>query len=181
MAMRVRATIGIGAVVVAAVGSLSVIAQSPRGSGAITIFEGARLIVGDGSRPIERSAFLVENDRFTRVGAMGRLQAPRGARRVDLSGKTVMPALVDAHVHLGYRNGLTFTADNYTRENLLDELDRFAYYGVAAVLEAGTGRGTLPFQVRSEARAGARYLTAGRGFAMPTRGPACRCAMRPTA
>jgi imidazolonepropionase-like amidohydrolase len=97
--------------------------------------------------------------------------APAGATRVDLAGKTVIPALVDAHVHLGYRKGLSFTADNYTRENLLDILDRFAYFGVAAVLEAGTGRGDLPFQVRHDARSGARYLTAGRGFAMPNAGP----------
>jgi len=171
--VRVRSTIGIGAVavVVAAVGTLSAIVQPPRAPGAITVFEGARLIVGDGSRPIEDSAFLVEHDRITRIAAKGGLQAPRGARRVDLSGKTVMPALVDAHVHLGYRKGLTFTAANYTRENLLDILDRFTYYGVAAILEAGTGRGELPFQVRADARSGARYLTAGRGFAMPNAGP----------
>ena len=82
-----------------------------------------------------------------------------------------MPALIDAHVHLGYRKGLSFSAENYTRDNLLDTLDRFAYCGVAAVLEAGTGRGDLPFQVRNDARSGARYLTAGRGFAMPNAGP----------
>src|SRR5262249_10490249 len=83
----------------------------------------------------------------------------------------VMPAIVDAHVHLGYRNGSTFSADNYTRENLFDEFDKFSFYGVAAVLEAGTGRGPLPFQVRALAHSGARYLTAGRGFAMPNAGP----------
>ena len=138
---------------------------------AITAFEGARLIVGDGSPPIENSVFLVENNRFTRIGSKGRLQTPVGARRVDLGGKTVIPALIDDHVHLGYRRGLRFTADNYTRETLLDTLDRFAYYGVAAVLEAGTGRGELPFLVRNENRSGTRYLTAGRGFAMPNAGP----------
>jgi len=137
----------------------------------ITVFEGARLIVGDGSAPIEDSAFVVEDNHFTQVGRKGQLQAPPGAQRVDLSGKTVMPALVDDHVHIGYRKGLTFTAANYTRDNLLDVLDRFAYYGVAAILEAGTGRGDLPFEVRNEARSGARYLTAGRGFAMPNAGP----------
>ena len=146
-------------------------ARTLRTGGAITVFEGARLIVGDGSTPIENSAFLVENDRFTRIGRRGRLPAPAGAQHVDLTGKTVMPALVDDHMHLGYRKGLSFTADNYTRDNLLDILDRFAYYGIAAVLEAGTGRGDLPFQVRNEARSGTRYLTAGRGFAMPNAGP----------
>jgi imidazolonepropionase-like amidohydrolase len=136
-----------------------------------TLFENARLIVGDGSAPIASSAFIVENGRFTRVGEKGSVPAPAGARRIDLTGKTVMAALVDAHVHLGYRKGLSFVADNYTRENLLDTLDRFAFCGIAAVLEAGTGRGDLPFQVRADARSGARYLTAGRGFAMPNAGP----------
>lgn len=135
------------------------------------IFEGARLITGDGGAPIESAAFVVENGRFTQVAAKGGARTPAGARRVDLSGKTVIPALIDAHVHLGYRQALTFAADNYHRENLLDELDRFSFYGVAAVLEAGTGRGTLPFQVRGTAHSGARYLTAGRGFAMPNAGP----------
>ena len=147
----------------------------PPDAGAVTVFEGARLIIGDGSAPIEDAVFLVQNTRFTRVGSKGRLQAPADAHRVDLSGKTVMPALVDDHVHLGYRNGLSFTADNYTRENLIDTLDRFAYYGVAAVFEAGTGRGELPFLVRDEVRqretVTTRYLTAGRGFAMPNAGP----------
>jgi len=138
-----------------------------------TLFEGAKLIGGDGAAPIDNAAFVVENGRFTQVGTRGVLRAPAGARRVDLTGKTVMPAIVDAHVHLGYRKGLTFGAENYTRENVLDELDRFAYYGVAGVLEAGTGRGSLPFEIRDHARgnAGTRYLTAGRGFAMPNAGP----------
>jgi hypothetical protein len=81
----------------------------------------------------------------------------------------VIPALVVACIWLP--KGLSFSADNYTRENLLDTLDRFAYCGIAAVLEAGTGRGDLPFDVRAAARSGARYLTAGRGFAMPNAGP----------
>jgi len=136
-----------------------------------TVFEGGRVVGGDGGPVLDNAAVVVENGRFTQIGGKGSVRIPAGARHVDLSGKTVMPALVDAHVHLGYRRGSTFTADNYTRENLLDEFDRFSYYGVAAVLEAGTGRGSLPFQVRSEAHSGARYLTAGRGFAMPNAGP----------
>ena len=173
--MRSRAMIGLGGVLLLAVCSLHAGNQTPPAVGAITAFEGARLIVGDGSAPIENAVFLVQNNRFTRIGTKGRLQTPVGAHRVDLSGKTVIPALVDDHVHLGYRRGLSFTADNYTRETLLDTLDRFAYYGVAAVLEAGTARGELPFLVRDEVRqidtVATRYLTAGRGFAMPNAGP----------
>jgi imidazolonepropionase-like amidohydrolase len=134
-------------------------AASPAPSTPATFFEGARLITADGRAPIERSAFVVENGRFTQVGAQGALQAPAGARRVDLTGKTVMPAVVDAHVHLGYRNGATFTADNYTSANLLDELDRFSYYGVAgrglAMPNAGPGvpMRDAPYGVTTEADA----------------------------
>ena len=141
-------------------------AQAPT----VTLFEGARLLTGDGG-VIENSAFIVANDRFVGVGRRGELPPPPGAARVDLTGKTVMPALVDDHVHMGYRSGTSFSADNYTRENLLDMLDRYAFYGVAAILETGTGRGELPYRVRSEAHSGARYLTSGSGFGMPNAGP----------
>jgi len=139
--------------------------------GAATVFEGARLIVGDGSAPIEDAAIVVVGDRIAALGRRGEVAAPAGAARVGVTGKTVMPALIDDHVHMGYRRGTSFTADNYTRENLLDMLDRYAWYGVAAVLETGTARGDLPYRVRAEARTGARYLTTGSGFGMPDAGP----------
>src|SRR6266566_3231509 len=60
-----------------------------------TVFEGARLITGDGSSPIENSAFIVGGDKFTQVGRRGGLRIPAGAAHVDLTGKTVMPALID--------------------------------------------------------------------------------------
>jgi len=65
--------------------------------------EGARLITGRESAPIEDSAFLVEDQTITRVGKRGTLQAPAGVVRVDLSGKTVMPAMVDLH-GIGHQN-----------------------------------------------------------------------------
>jgi len=127
---------------------------------AATLFEGARLIVGDGSPPIENAAFVVEDGRFSQVGRAGQLQAPAGAARVDLTGKTVMPAIVDTHAHLAS-----------TREELLDQLQRKAYYGAAAVLSLGQDAGELPFQVRDEVVPnGARFLTAGRGITMPEPG-----------
>ena len=136
----------------------------------VTLYENARLIVGDGSAPIENAAFLVENARFTRVGRRGEVQAPPGAGRVDLSGKTVIPALVDGHSHIGYMKNLTSGAVNYTRENILDHMHRFAYFGVAASQSMGSDFGELPFQIRDEILAGkypdaARFLTAGRGLA----------------
>ena len=143
--------------------------QGPAGSAAVTLFEGARLISGNGGAPIETSAFLVENRTFTRVGRRGDIQAPDGAARVDLTGKTVIPALVDGHSHIGYMKHMTSGAQNYTRDNILDHMRRFAYFGVAASQSMGTDFGEMPFQLRDELLAGkysdaARFLTAGRGL-----------------
>src|SRR2546426_2363266 len=71
--------------------STPVVAQAQAG---VTVFEGARLIVGDGSAPIDNAAFIVQGTRFTQVGRAGQVQVPAGARRVDLRGKTVMPAII---------------------------------------------------------------------------------------
>jgi imidazolonepropionase-like amidohydrolase len=146
------------------------VAQAPGPASRPTLYEGARLIIGDGSAPIEDAAFLVENARFTRVGRRGDLPAPPEVVRVDLSGKTVIPALVDGHSHIGYMKHLTSGAVNYTRENILDHMHRFAYFGVAASQAMGSDFGELPFQVRDDILAGkypdaARFLTAGRGLA----------------
>lgn len=138
----------------------------------MTVFQGARLILGDGNPPIENAAFVVEGDRFARIGRSGELQAPVDAVRVDLTGKTVMPALIDAHSHIGYMQGLTSGPQNYTREHILDHMYRFAYHGVAASQAMGSDFGVMPFQLRDEILAGkypdaARFLTAGRGLAPP--------------
>lgn len=146
-------------------------AAQPSGT---TLFEGARLIAGDGSAPIENSAFLVENNRFVRIGRKGSLQAPAGAVRVDFTGKTVMPAIVNAHNHLGWaiiKTGEIGTT-TYSRENLIDHLRRSAYYGIGAVMNFGTDPDDVAFQVRAETIPGAAlFRTAGRGMAMPNAGP----------
>ena len=102
----------------------------------MTVFEGARLITGDGNAPIENSAFIIQDNQFTAVGRRGEVQVPAGAARVDLTGKTVMPAKVDVHGHLGFENVVagTTSKENYTRENLIDHLERYAYLGFSAVV-----------------------------------------------
>ena len=115
---------------------------------------------GDGAAPIENAAFIVDGTRFTQVGGTGQLQVPAGARRVDLTGKTVMPAIIDTHTHLAQ-----------TREALVDQLRGKAYYGVAAVMSLGQDTGDVPFQVRDETIPdAARFRTAGRGITMPEPG-----------
>ena len=133
--------------------SAPVAAQAP--ATGVTVFEGARVIVGNRSAPIENAAFIVNNGRFVQVGRNGELQVPPGATRVDLTGKTVMPAIIDAHTHL----------PSETRESLIDSLERKAYWGNGAVLSLGRDTGDMPFQVRQETLSNAaRFLSAGMGI-----------------
>jgi len=147
--------------------------QSP--SNRAVLYEGARLIAGDGSAPIESSAILVENGVITRIGSKGTISAPRGASRIDLTGKTIMPALVNAHGHPGFQRDLTYTAENFTRETIMNDLNRALYFGVAVVQSQGIERGDVTYQIRSDQEAGrlggARLRIAGRGIGAPNAGP----------
>lgn len=145
------------------------------GSAQTTFYEGARLIPGDGTPAIERSAFIVANGRITRVGRQGELRPPAGAARVDLAGKTVMPTLIDIHTHTGFQKGATYTAQNYGRETIIQDLNRALHFGVSAVVSQGIDPGDAAFKVRDEQAAGtlggARLFTAGRGIGAPNAGP----------
>ena len=137
--------------------SVSILAQAPAAPRVIA-FEGARVIVGDGRAPIENATFVVTGNRITAVGRAGQVTVPAGATRVNLAGKTVMPAILDTHTHL-----------SQTREMLIDDLKRRAYYGVTAAQSLGQDTTDVSFQVRAETAAGkipgaARFFTAGRGI-----------------
>jgi imidazolonepropionase-like amidohydrolase len=139
------------------------------------VYEGARLIIGDGRAPIENGALVVENGRIRAVGRKGAVAAPAGATRVNLTGKTVMPALINAHIHIGYEGYTSWSADNYTASNVADHLRREAYYGIAAALSVGGDPNDQAIRFQQEQQAGkfpgtARFLFAA-GMAPPGGGP----------
>ncbi len=123
-------------------------------------YEGARVIVGNGD-VIENGTLVVDNAGLVAVGTADAVEVPAGAARVDLAGRTVMPVIIDTHVHLRSEN----------REELVEDLQRKAYYGVGAVLSLGRGVGDVAFQVRDDTIPNAaRYLTVGRGITAPEPG-----------
>jgi imidazolonepropionase-like amidohydrolase len=155
---RARLTVWVAIVVAVAVWSAHARGQAP--ANRVTAFQGARVIVGDG-RVLDNATIIVDGARISRVGT-GNVQVPQGATRVDLTGKTVMPGIVDSHVHL-----------SRTREMLLDDLQRRPYYGVVAAFSMGQDPGDLPNQVRAEAEKmpfTARFRHAGRGMTAPEPG-----------
>ena len=149
----------IGCAALAASAFLTIVGAQAQQPGGAVVYEGARLIVGDG-KTIESSAFVVENGRISQVGARGQIKVPAGASRVDLTGKTVMPAIVDAHTHMPTE-----------RQALVDLLQRKAYFGVAAVISMGQDNNDVAFQLRQDPVPGAaRLRTVGRGITAPEPG-----------
>lgn len=81
---------------------------------------GATLIDGSGGPPVKNSCVLVRNDKIEQVGEMGKVEIPSEAVRVDLTGLSLLPGLIDAHYHdensdtltsLYLRNGVTSVRD----------------------------------------------------------------------
>jgi imidazolonepropionase-like amidohydrolase len=143
-----------------AIGSMASIATYSQSSAPSTavLYEGGRLIVGDGSAAIESGAFVVQNGRITALGRKGAVTAPAGATRVDLTGKTVMPAMVNAHAHFGYerftRAAGEALPESFTPENLLDHLQREAFYGVGTANDGGSAPMPLSLQFQRDQAAG---------------------------
>ncbi len=125
----------------------------------VTAFEGARVIVGDG-RTIDNGTVVVDGAKISAVGAAGAVQVPAGATRVNLAGKTLMPALINTHTH-----------PSDTREAMIKDLKQYAYYGVGAVLSMGATDGWNLLAMRAETIPGAaRLRSAGRGITRPEEG-----------
>ena len=153
-----RRLLWFGSIVVGCGLTVQTLAQAPAGS--VTVFEGARVIVGDGRPPLENASFVVDGTRIVQVGTAANVRLPAGAARVKLAGKTVMPAIIDTHTHL-----------SQTREALLDDLRRRAYFGVGAALSLGQDTADVAYQVRAQTMPGmAKFFTAGRGITAPEPG-----------
>jgi imidazolonepropionase-like amidohydrolase len=133
-------------------------------------YEGARIIVGDGSAPIEPGTLVVQGGRITAAGPAGAVSVPRGATRVNLAGRTLMPALVNAHVHIGYEGYTSWGAENYTAANVLDHLRREAYYGIAATQTVGSSPTDASIAFVRDQQAG-RFPPASRFLFMPGMAP----------
>lgn len=151
----------------------SAVATTP----AATLYTGARLILGDGSEPIDDGAILVRDGLLAYVGPAAEASVDSDVTRVDLTGKTVMPTIVNPHGHIGYlKNGVTDGA-NFSRDNVLDHLRRLSYYGISVFQSLGTDRDDIELSIRNEQRDGtladpelAMLFSATNGLAAPTPG-----------
>lgn len=129
----------------------------------VTAFVGGRVIDGAG-RAIESGAIVVRDGVIVDVGPAASVRVPSGATRVDTTGKTVMPGLVNAHGHLSPVEGFKTGGQYYTRANLERQLKAYATYGVTTVFSLGDDQADA-FALRAEQAAAppgrARVYVAG--------------------
>ncbi len=78
------------------------------------VVRGGRLIDGNGGKPLENATIVIEGNRIKRVAAGERVDFPKEARLIDAGGKTVLPGLIDNHVHYRNTGGELFIAHGVT-------------------------------------------------------------------
>ncbi len=98
-------------------------------------FVGARFIDGTGKPPIEDAVLVVRDGRIEAAGPSDTVKIPEGAERIDATGKTIMPGIINSHGHVGGTLGLE--SGHYSEENVMRQLQLNARYGVTTVVSLG--------------------------------------------
>ncbi len=148
-------------------------------TGNAILLEHVRLIDGNGGAPVEDTRLLIKDGK---IAAIGLDITDQDATVINLEGKTIMPALISAHSHMGTLKGTSTKPENYTEENILAQLKRYESYGVLHIMAMGTDRPML-FETGLRDRslngeiAGARIHSAGYGFGTPNGAPPLDFAM----
>ncbi|WP_134090093.1 amidohydrolase family protein [Olivibacter sp. XZL3] len=132
------------------------------------ILKNATLIDGTGAEA-RQTDITIERGKIT---ALNSTVDTAEAEVIDLSGKTVLPAFISAHVHIGTLKGTSANAENYTRKNILRQLQNYQQYGILHVLSMGTDRPLLFANqfydsLKNGQLEGARLFSAGIGFHVP--------------
>ena len=154
-----------------AAGALSVVAHAE-----VKVFQNFTLVDSVKGVATPAQAMIVDNGKIRWVGPLAKLKTPERSIIEDLSGKYVMPGLIDLHVHLGTVRDLTQTAEFYTKQSVETDLRRYAAYGVTTVQSLGTDK-DLIFDIMKQ-RTGrptySRVYSAGQGLVYCT--PLATCA-----
>lgn len=135
------------------------------------LFENARVFDGQRDRGI--TPVLIDGARIVHIGAP-LPAAATGARRVDYTGKTLLPALVSNHAHVGNTQGLEHGDRFYIRDNVVRDLRQFQRYGITTVTALGMNGAdffALRTEVNADPRLGAQLYGAGGGIGAPDGAP----------
>lgn len=125
----------------------------------ITAVTGGRIIDGAGGEPLVDGVILIEGERITKIGAAGDVKIPKNASIIDANGMTVMPGLVDVHVHFDILGHADYdhwfgTYEDRMRTDILPSAAKaMLMAGVTSVRDLGSDVDNI-FWLREEVNAG---------------------------
>jgi imidazolonepropionase-like amidohydrolase len=147
-------------------GLLALLAISAPALAETTVLKNVTVVDGTGAAPQPNSAIVMTDGKIAWVGPVSGLKAPPGATVKDLSGKFVMPGIIDSHVHIGMMHDVTQDEKYETPENVQADLKQYAAYGVTTVQVLGTDKDFV-LELRNQQRKSrpdvARIFSAGQG------------------
>lgn len=125
-------------------------------------FTGAVIIDGSGKTPIQNGTLLLKDGRVMAVGNHNDIDLPENTQIQDVTGKTIIPGIINAHGHVGDVKGIE--GGHFSKENTIDNLSIYAKYGVTTVVSLGGERSEAePLRAVNDTTAGqrARLFIAG--------------------
>jgi len=141
--------------------SIQMVKKSPK----IVYLAGGRLIDGTGKRVIENSLVIIEGNKIVYAGENKPLEKTPESQTFDCTGKTLLPGLFDAHIHLGAACTIAFIPIEDKRK-----LSGFLYSGVTSIFDLGAIEDWI-FGLREAEQKGkiqsSRIFAVGPGFTCP--------------
>ena len=141
----------------------------------IVALEAERMIDARGGPPVEPAVVVVEGERITAAGSPAQIKVPEGAKRIALGARTVLPGLIDAHVHLkGWRssnpNDILVTPHPLAALRAAADCRKLLHAGFTTVRDCGGCLGpNLRDAIAAREIPGPRILTAYRGLSQTGR------------
>jgi imidazolonepropionase-like amidohydrolase/Tol biopolymer transport system component len=90
--------------------SFSIPTDNPTGVVALT---GATVITMKGDEVISNAVIVIDRNRITAIGESGSVTIPKNAKKIDVTGKYIMPGMIDVHAHVGFEDFTPFTDWRY--------------------------------------------------------------------
>lgn len=141
-------------------------------AGKAIVLQDVRMIAGSGYAPVNHASILIQDGKIAQIVTYGNGndQWPADANVLKLTGKTVMPGIINGHGHLGLSQGLTVGPQNYTEQNIEQQMLQYERYGVTSMISLGMNQDLLYSIIARQKKGeieGATVMTADRGIGTP--------------
>ena len=154
--------------------TLALLSLLAHAAAADVVLEDVTLIDGTGRAPVPHAFVLIRDGRVAAAGAMAAAPHLANERVIRLTGKSVMPGIINGHGHLGLTEGTASGPQVYSAANIERQLVQYQHYGVTRMLSLGLNR-DIVYELKKEQLegklGGALIMTADHGFGTPNAYP----------